>query len=154
MLLAVSRPAGAGEEDQSSRRITPEAACGEIRTSLSGIAKAERAQALALDLVAEGASTAVVEAPLSELLERTNELRTTLRRVRLNTAESDQSVELCTKAGFRSLVEAERLSTDVEEVLYGPRANPLAAIGEPEEFGGVPALRPGESRRGSPNPTR
>ncbi len=98
---------------------------------MRALAKAERAQALALDLAAGGGATAMVESRLSELLDRTNDLRTVLRRVRLSTAAGDPYAEQCVASGFRSLVDAEKLSSDVEEVLFGN-------FGQPHAFNGLP----------------
>ena len=107
--------------------LTAESACGEIRAALNALAKAERAQALALDLVSAEGAGVIVETRLNELLQRSNDLRITLGRVRLSPVGGNQYVVECTTIGFRALVEAEKLSTDVEEVMYGPSGAPLAA---------------------------
>src|SRR5208282_3101283 len=58
----------------------PEAACTEIKTALHALADAEHDESLALDLAASGGnSTAIVEARLSVLLDRTQDLRVALR---------------------------------------------------------------------------
>lgn len=97
-----------------------EEACATIRRALNDLAEAEHAQAFALDLVpAQDGSTAMIETRLSALLDRTSQLREALRNVRRGAVARDPSVEQCAKIGLRALVEAEKLTTSVEEVLYG-----------------------------------
>jgi len=56
-----------------------QAACSEIKTVLRALASAEHDEALALDLASGGGnSTAIVEARLSVLLDRTQDLRLAL----------------------------------------------------------------------------
>ncbi len=61
----------------------------------------------------------MVAARLSKLLQCSSDLRDTLRNVHARTALGDPRVEECMKMGFHALAEAERLTTTVEEVLYG-----------------------------------
>ena len=111
-----------------------EAACGEIKTALHALADAEHDESFALDLAAGGGnSTAIVEARLSVLLDRTNDLRVTLRRVRQSAVARDPMVDQCTRMGFRALVISEKLSSDVETVLFD---------GD-DSFAQAPALKPG-----------
>jgi hypothetical protein len=90
---------------------------------------------LALDLASGGGnSTAIVMARLSVLLDRTQDLRVTLRHVRQSAVARDPMVDQCTRMGFRALVISEKLSSDVESVLFG---------GDGNSFAEAPALRPG-----------
>jgi hypothetical protein len=110
------------------------AACTEIKTALHALADSEHAESLALDLAAgAGNSTAIVAARLSTLLDRTNDLRVVLRRVRHSAVARDPMVDQCTRMGFRALVISEKLSSDVETVLFG---------GE-DSVAEAPALKPG-----------
>jgi len=110
------------------------AACTEIKTALHALADSEHAESLALDLAAgAGNSTAIVAARLSTLLDRTNDLRVVLRRVRHSAVARDPMVDQCTRSGFRALVISEKLSSDVETVLYGSGDSVAEA----------PALKPG-----------
>jgi hypothetical protein len=98
----------------------PEAACTEIKDALHALASAEHDEALALDLASGGGhSSAIVAARLSVLLDRTQDLRATLRNVRRSAVARDPTVDQCTRMGFRALVISERLSSDVESVLFG-----------------------------------
>ncbi len=99
---------------------SPEAACTEIKTVLHALASAEHDEALALDLASSGGnSTAIVEARLSVLLDRAQDLRVALRHVRHSAVARDPMVDQCTRMGFRALVISEKLSSDVETVLFG-----------------------------------
>ena len=110
------------------------AACTEIKTALHALADSEHAESLALDLASAGGnSTAIVEARLSVLLERTQDLRVTLRRVRQSAVARDPMVDQCTRMGFRALVISEKLTSDVEGVLFGGN----------DSFAEAPALKPG-----------
>jgi hypothetical protein len=111
------------------------AACNEIKTALHALAESEHAESLALDLASGGGnSTAIVMARLSVLLDRTQDLRVTLRHVRQSPAARDPMVDQCTRMGFRALVISEKLSSDVESVLFG---------GDDNSFAEAPALKPG-----------
>jgi hypothetical protein len=97
-----------------------ETACAEIKTALHALAGAEHNEGLALDLASSGGnSTAIVEARLSVLLDRTQDLRVALARVRQSAVAHDPMVDQCTRMGFRALVISEKLSSDVETVLFG-----------------------------------
>ncbi len=88
---------------------------------------------MALDLAAGGGnSTAIVMARLATLLDRTNDLRVTLRRVRQSAVARDPMVDQCTRMGFRALVISEKLSSDVESVLFG----------RDDSFAQAPTLKP------------
>ncbi len=130
LVAMLATPTAPSADDRAApatvRELTAEGACDRIRDAIRTLAKSERDQALALDLVARGGSTAIVETRLNDLLERSGDLRTILASVRLNRIADDQYVEQCLTTGFRSLVDAERLSSDVEEVLFGAEGNPRA----------------------------
>ena len=107
----------------------PDAACTEIKTALHRLADAEHDESLALDLASSGGnSTPVVEARLSVLLERTQDLRVALRHARQSAVARDPAVDQCTRMGFRALVISEKLSSDVETVLFGADASVAAAL--------------------------
>jgi hypothetical protein len=111
------------------------AACTEIKSALHALADSEHAESLALDLAAGGGnSTAIVAARLSTLLDRTQDLRVTLRRVRQSAVARDPMVDQCTRMGFRALVISEKLTSDVEGVLFG---------GNGDSFAQAPAVTPG-----------
>jgi hypothetical protein len=113
--------------------LSAEQACDTIRSSLHKLARAEHEQAFALDLSAgEGGSTPMVATQLAKLLECSNDLRDTLRSVRARTAAGDPRVEECKKMGFHALAEAERLTTTVEEVLYGNEPGPQVKSDAPQ----------------------
>jgi len=125
----------------------PEDACAAIKTALHALADAEHDESLALDLASNGGNSfAIVEARLSTLLDRTQDLRVALRRVRQSEVARDAMVEQCTRMGFRALVVSEKLSSDVETVLFGAddsvaqapgaRPNPAPPVASP------PAQRP------------
>jgi hypothetical protein len=133
-VLFVPQPALAAELSPGPEN-GPEAACSEIKTALHALADSEHAESLALDLASGGGnSTAIVEARLSVLLDRTQDLRVALRHVRQSAAARDPMVDQCTRMGFRALVISEKLSSDVESVLFG---------GDDNSFAAAPALKPG-----------
>ncbi|HZC47098.1 MAG TPA: hypothetical protein VE243_11525 [Candidatus Acidoferrum sp.] len=132
IVLIVSHPA-LGADLSPGPENGAGAACNEIKTALHRLAESEHDEALALALASNGGnSTAIVAARLSVLLERTNDLRVVLKRVRQSSVARDPIVEQCTRSGYRALVISEKLSSDVETVLYGG-ADSLAA---------GPAVRP------------
>jgi hypothetical protein len=117
------------------------AACTEIKTALHALGDAEHDESFALDLAAGGGnSTAIVETRLSVLLDRTNDLRTALKHARESSAARDPSVDQCTKMGFRALVISEKLSSDVESVLFGGGGDAIAQA--PATTPGAPAATP------------
>ena len=110
--LAAGLPAASGDG--------AEAACAEIKTVLHALAGAEHDEALALDLASSGGnSAAIVAARLSVLLDRTQDLRVALKHVRQSAVARDPMADQCTRMGFRALVISEKLSSDVETVLFG-----------------------------------
>jgi len=110
-----------------------EAACTEIKTSLHALAASEHNESLALALSGGGNSTAIVEARLSVLLDRTQDLRAMLARMRQSAIARDPAAQECIQMGFHALVISEKLSSDVETVLYG----------DDDSVAQAPAIRPG-----------
>jgi hypothetical protein len=110
----------------SATKITSDQACAMIRRALHDLAQAEHEQALALDLDPDGrGDTAMVQAQLAILLERSEKLRDALHIVHHSGVAGDENVKRCSAMGLRALAEAERLTTTVEEVLYGPNLGNL-----------------------------
>ncbi|HXW83208.1 MAG TPA: hypothetical protein VEJ86_02295 [Candidatus Binataceae bacterium] len=116
--------------------LTPEEACNTIHHALHGLASAEGEEAFALKLESgKGDATAIVEARLTRVLDSSNALRTALEQVRRHAAPHDPRVEQCKQIGFWALAEAERLTANVEEVLYGDE---LSADTRPESDVSLP----------------
>jgi len=97
--------------------LSAESACADIRSGVSRLARAERAEADALQLAGQGADLASVASRLDLLLAREADLRNTLRRVSHSRLTHDPDVENCLKLGYRALYEAEKLTTEVEQIL-------------------------------------
>ena len=126
-ILAAETPTLSGEKSLPDEKSLPkeknlsdessESACNSIKTALHALAAAEHDEALALDLAAEGGSSVIVEARLSGVLDRAQDLRAVLRHVRQSAVARDPMVDQCTRMGFRALVTSEKLSSDVETVL-------------------------------------
>jgi hypothetical protein len=128
--------------DLSAGPDSPEEACRDIKSALHALADSEHDESLALDLASNGGnSAAIVEARLSVLIDRTNDLRAALRRVRQSEVARDPMVEQCTRMGFRALVVSERLSTDVETVLFGG-ADFVAEAPSPAPIPAAPSASP------------
>jgi len=118
-----------------------DAACGGIKDALHALGDAEHDEGFALDLAAGGGnSAAIVEERLSILLDRTQDLRVALKRARQGSAANDPMVEDCTRLGYRALVMAEKLSSEVESVLFG--ADDSVAEAPPGFRPGAPAGSP------------
>jgi len=129
VLFATLQPALAADLSVPSDD-SAQAACTEIKTVLHALAGAEHDEALALDLASSGGnSTAIVEARLSVLLDRAQDLRVVLKHVRHSAAARDPMVDQCTRMGFRALVVSEKLSSDVETVLFGGDDSVAQALG-------------------------
>jgi hypothetical protein len=133
VVLFVPHPTALAADLSPGPENDADAACTEIKTALQALADSEHAESFALDLAASGGNLPIVEARLSVLLDRTNDLRVTLRRVRQSAVARDPMVDQCTRMGFRALVISERLSSDVESMLFG---------GD-DSFAQAPALKPG-----------
>jgi hypothetical protein len=145
MMLAISLPARAADSSSYSA-YDPEGACREIKASLNALANAEHRQGLALDLASEGASTAIVAARLSDLLDRSQDLRTVLRRARQSPFARDSMVDQCTRMGFRALVISEKLTSDVEAMLYDDDEENPALAELPQIKSNAPAQAPARIR--------
>jgi hypothetical protein len=122
-----------------------ESACAEIKVALHALSNAEHDEALALDLASSN-STVIVEARLSVLLDRTQDLRVALRRVRQSSVARDPTVDQCTRMGFRALVMSEKLSSDVETVLFGA-GDSVADAPELKSDRSAPAVPPPAQHR-------
>lgn len=111
-----------------------EAACSEIHAALRALSDAEHQEAFALDLAAGGAASpaVIVAAHLADLLERSQDLRAALNRARRGARAHDAALEECIRAGFRALSTAEKLSSEVEEVLFGSDASSAAPPLKPD----------------------
>ncbi len=114
-LQRVSYAADSGDVEPYS----PAKACTAIKSGLRQLADAERSEALALDLTTDATTAAMAEVRLGVLIERSQQLRATLAAVRMSSVAHDSEVEQCVAMGFHSLASAEKLSSDVEEILYG-----------------------------------
>ena len=147
LLLTVPVQILAAETSTLSVEKTPsdessESACNSIKATLHALAVAEHDEAFALDLAAEGGSSVMVEARLSGVLDRAQDLRAVLRRVRQSAVARDPMVDQCTRMGFRALVTSEKLSSDVETVL-SRSPNSIAEAPAPGARRIVPAPRRG-----------
>lgn len=125
LLVLASGAAPAGSAEKSS--LTAEAACTQIRGSVKQLAKAERNQALALQLMGDGKPTTLVASRLGELQQQMGNLRHVLRDARDRAPVGDQYVSECVDLGFRSLSEAESLSAEIQDIVMsdgGPLGPP------------------------------
>jgi hypothetical protein len=113
-----------------------EKACTAIKSGLRELADAERSEALALNLTTDATTAAMAEVRLNALIDRSQQLRATLAAVRMSSVAHDSEVEQCVAMGFHSLESAEKLSSDVEEILYSS-GYPVAI---------APALTPSAAR--------
>ena len=113
--------------------IPPEVACTSIRDSVRKVAKAERDQALALHLMADGKPTPMVQARLTELQAQIDDLRAVLRRVRNGASRHNADVSECLDMGFRSLNDAESVTRQIQDIVMGDStAPPQLRTGEPD----------------------
>jgi hypothetical protein len=120
----------------------PDEACTEIKNALHALGDAEHDESFALNLVGGANSTAIVEARLSVLVDRTQDLRITLARVRQSAVAHDPMAQQCVQMGFHALEISEKLSSDVETVLYG----------DDDSVAQAPELRPGAPAASPPAP--
>lgn len=102
-----------------ANQLPPEVACTQIRESVRKVAQAERNQALALHLMADGKPTPIVQARLTELDAQTGDLREVLRKVRHSTSRRNSDVAECLEMGFKSLTDAESVSRQIKDVVMG-----------------------------------
>jgi hypothetical protein len=101
----------------SSRPIGPELACPQIRDAVHKLAEAERNEALALHLMADGKPTPVVQTRLTELQEQIGNLREILRRARKGSPRHNPDVQECLSMGFQSLNDAENVSRQIQDIV-------------------------------------
>jgi hypothetical protein len=120
-----------------------ESACTEIKNALHALGESEHNESLALALSGGGNSTAIVEARLSVLLDRTQDLRVALKHARASADARDPMVDQCMRMGYRALVISEKLSSDVESVLFG---------GDEDSVAEAPSLKPGAPAASQPAP--
>jgi len=114
VLIAAAASTGIGADKSG---LSAENACAEIRSGVSGLARAERAQADALQLAGNGADMAPVASHLHRLLGKVADLRATLHKISQSRLTHDPDVANCLKLGYRALYEAEKLTTEVEQIL-------------------------------------
>jgi hypothetical protein len=138
MLAIAAARLFAGEQDS----YTAQNACDAIKSAVGVLADAERAEALGLNLTTEKATPAVVEVRLNDLIERSDQLSATIRAVRMSSVAHDSEVGDCLAMGERTLASAQKLCSDVEEILYASES-PIADAPPPVRLG-EPA--PGQSR--------
>ena len=115
--------------------IPPEVACAQIRDAVLKVATAERNQALALHLMADGKPTPLVQTRLTELQAQIGDLREVLRRSRNGTSRHNSDAAECISMGFQSLSDAERVSRQIQDIV----------MGEGGPLGPPPQLKSGES---------
>ncbi|HVN29405.1 MAG TPA: hypothetical protein VMT64_13000 [Candidatus Binataceae bacterium] len=89
------------------------------------MAKAERDQALALHLMADGKPTPVVQTRLAELEARIGELREVLRTVRHRAPRHNPDVAECLDMGFKSLTDAEGVTRQIQDIVMGGEGGPF-----------------------------
>jgi hypothetical protein len=97
----------------------PEVACTQIRGAVHLVAGAERNQALALHLMADGKPTPIVQTRLAELQEQIGNLGEVLRRVRKGSPHPNSDVAECISMGFQSLTDAENVSRQIQDIVMG-----------------------------------
>jgi hypothetical protein len=136
MFVMLAPGSAASDSEQASDIYTSENACSAIKAGMSALADSERAEALGLNLTTNAATAAVVEVRLNDLIERSDQLRATLRAVRISSVSNDSEVQECLAMGERTLASAEKLSSDVEEILlystdYHVADGPSLKSGEP-----------------------
>ena len=90
------------------------------------VAKAERDQALALHLMADGKPTPMVQARLTELQAQIDDLRVVLRRARNGSTRHNSDVAECLDMGFRSLNDAESVTRQIRDVVMGDSESLIA----------------------------
>jgi hypothetical protein len=112
--------------------LPPEVACARIRDAVLQVAAAERNQALALHLMAEGKPTPLVQTRLTELQAHIGDLREVLRRARNGASHRNADVSECIAMGFQLLTDAESVSRQIQDIVMG-------------EGGPPPQIKSGES---------
>jgi hypothetical protein len=115
--------------------IPPDLACPQIRDAVHSMASAERNQALALHLMADGKPTPIVQTRLTELQAQIGNLREVLRRARKGAPRRNLDVQECISMGVKSLTDAENVSRQIEDIV----------MGEGGPLGLPPQIKSGES---------
>lgn len=118
--------------------IPPDLACPQIRDAVHSMASAERNQALALHLMADGKPTPIVQTRLTELQAQIGNLREVLRRARKGSPRHNLDVQECISMGSQSLTDAENVSRQIEDIV----------MGEGGPLGLPPQIKSGESDGG------
>ena len=121
----------------AANALPPDVDCSEIRQSVHKLAQVERDEALALHLMPDGRVTPMVQTRLTELQARIGELREALRQARRQAAPHDSNLSDCIEMGFQSLADAEKLSSQIQEIVMD-EGGPL----------GPPQIKSGGSRGG------
>jgi hypothetical protein len=99
--------------------VPPEVGCPQIRDAVHKVAAAERNEALALHLLADGKPTPIVQTRLTELQAQIGELREVLRQARKSPSHRNSDTAECISMGFKSLTEAESVSRQIQDVVMG-----------------------------------
>jgi hypothetical protein len=116
--------------------LSPSTSCAEIVAAIKRLSTAEHHQAQALQLMARGGDSALVEGKFQILLERKRELSFTLKRISMDPVAADASVNKCLSSGYQALYQSERLSANIERLLLRSRLHsqsqlPLSGLGQP-----------------------
>jgi hypothetical protein len=98
-------------------KATPEVACAQIRDAVRKVATAERNQALALHLMADGKPTPMVQTRLTELQEQIGDLREILHHARNAASRHNSDISDCISMGFQSLTDAESVSRQIQDIV-------------------------------------
>lgn len=114
-VLAILHPAPAN--GASASPLPPEVACAQIHDAVHKVASAERNEALALHLMADGKPTPMVQTRLTELQAQIGDLREVLRRARNGASRHNSDVSECLSMGFQSLTDAESISRQIQDVV-------------------------------------
>ncbi len=104
--------------------------CSEIRQSLARLGQAERDQAFALQIFSGGGQISMVELRYQRMQQADGDLREVLRRVRASSLGRDPSVSECLSLGYQSLFAAEKVGTEVEQILVKAHGEPLVRLGD------------------------
>lgn len=133
---------GAADSGLSQRvGLAPSTSCAQVVGAIKRLAAAEHHQAQALELMARGGDSALVEGKFQILLERKRELSYTLKRISMDPVASDAGVNRCLSNGYQALYQSERLSANIERILMRSRLR--SQSGSPlSELGRAPAATP------------
>jgi len=104
--------------------------CSRIRQALARLGQAERDQAFALQIFSGGGQLSMVELRYQRMQQADGDLREVLRRVRASSLGRDPSVSECLRLGYQSLFAAEKVCTEVEQILVKAHGEPLVRLGD------------------------